>query len=140
MPARLDFDLPVSYRNIGNKSLPMATVTFLPAGASGREFQSWAIVDSGAEVSHFPADVCPVIGIPDFRTGIADTAKGIGGQVDTWVHIVHLRVFNIELNAPVAFADPFNFDYPLLGRLDVFSRFKICFRESRSVFHVATTP
>lgn len=140
MPVRLDFDLPVGYRQVGGRSFPLVSVTFLSVAPPGQEFHTWALVDSGAEVSYFDAAICPAIGIPDVRTGVYDPAGGVGGRADAWRHTVRMRVFNLELTAPVSFGDPFNFPFPLLGRLEVFNRFKICFRESRSVIHVATTP
>lgn len=85
-----------------------------------------ALVDSGADVTMFNVDVAADVGI-DLAARRAAGAVGIGGTARVYVCSVELEVEGLRFPADVHF----NADLPptvaLLGRRDVFARFRFGF-------------
>lgn len=136
----LNFDLPVKYQAIGNSTVkfPLVTIALLPVTSTGRKFQTAALVDSGANLPVFPEDHAHQIGIPDITTGPQRDLVGLGTGVG-WDHNIKLEVFGVTISALVAFTKA-KLPFPLLGREGFFVHFKLCFRQSKALIHVALTP
>jgi hypothetical protein len=88
----------------------------------------FAIVDSGADVSTFHADVAGLAGI-DLGTCRRAAAEGIGGSTAVFACQVKLEVEGRRFVAEVHFSSAIHPTIALLGRHDVFRQFQFGFDE-----------
>jgi hypothetical protein len=92
--------------------------------------------DASADITLLRRGDCEMLG-RELESGEMRHMGGIGsGLIRTFIHRVSLRLGTVEFPCRVAFAD--RQEVPrLLGRLDLFSRFKVCYDEVARVteFH-----
>jgi len=90
-------------------------------------------VDSGAAYSIMRAQLATVAGF-DFRQGQRTTVQvGSGEQLPVFLNRLPLQIGPYVIEARIAFCETFGLHFNLLGRLDVFSRFNISFREQEGL-------
>ncbi len=110
----------------------------VPIELKGRELVSYdAYVDSGAGYSIFHSDVAD-----DLEIKLEDGEKtyitvGDGSQIIVYLHKILVRIAEQEFEATIGFSRHLGIGFNIIGRLDLFDRFKICFDESEGVveFH-----
>jgi hypothetical protein len=85
-----------------------------------------ALVDSGADVSMFHLDIAVRLGI-DLSSCRTSAAVGVGGRTTTDVCDVELEIEGQRFPAEERFATGSPATTALLGRHDVFERFRFCF-------------
>lgn len=91
-------------------------------------------VDSGADLTLLKRSDCDNLGY-DLTTGALRLIGGISKTlVKTYVHQIQMRLGEIQFLCRVAFAE-IDAVPRLLGRLDVFHRFRICFEEAKRETH-----
>lgn len=116
------------------ESLPLLSVELKHKGQSQKV---WALVDSGADISLFNAEIAALLGItPD--TGHPDMLGGIAGDdIKIWLHPVELTVVgfpSIAIN--VAFTDTLTPDVMILGQKGFFDNFQIRFQRYKDQFEI----
>ena len=89
-----------------------------------------ALVDSGASISVFSADVAEVLGIK-VESGKRTSLGGVGGSIVGYEHQVELAIAQLRTFATVVFSKQYKIGFNLIGRQDVFDKFTICFNEKR---------
>ena len=89
-----------------------------------------ALVDSGANVSVFGADIAESLGI-DIESGKKIFLGGVGGRILGYEHNIGMEIAREQFQAKVVFSREFLVSFNLVGRRDVFERFTICFNEKR---------
>jgi len=94
-----------------------------------REFPQWMYVDSGADITMIPLSVGKLVGL---RRGTRDKSQRIFGvgrsSVPVLIKRVSMRLGSREFRCRVAWS--LVEDVPLLlGRMDVFKRFNVTFKE-----------
>jgi hypothetical protein len=97
----------------------------LPHPGSPRTRRFEAIIDSGASRCVFHSDIGRFIGL-DVPSGIRETAQGIGGLTDTYLHDIHLYI----PGGPVLIKASFKENLPvaaLLGMNGFFEHFRVTF-------------
>lgn len=100
-------------------------------------FRSFTLyVDSGASITTLTADDAAILGL-ELTKGAELDLRGISGSIKAYVHKVSLKIFDEEFEARLAFSES-NETPRLLGRLDIFNRFKICFDDYKSI--ISFTP
>jgi hypothetical protein len=111
----------------------MLRVRLNHGGAQTPEFL--ALLDSGADMSLFHADLAAYLGI-DLGTCQTTRSGGIGGQVMTYICPVLLEVESHSFNADVMFSSQVPSTVALLGRDNVFDTFRFGFdqRANRLLF------
>jgi hypothetical protein len=83
-------------------------------------------VDSGALISVFNKSDCAFLGYI-LNEGTPFTLTGVlGGSTQSYIHQIELRIGNEIVISRIAFTDGKNHKQ-LLGRIDVFNKFRICF-------------
>ena len=82
-----------------------------------------ALLDSGADMSMFHADLAVYLGF-DLGTCQSTQSGGIGGQVLTFICPVLLEVEKFSFNADVMFSSQIPSTVALLGRNNVFETFR----------------
>ena len=98
-----------------------------------------AIVDSGADVSTFPLDLASRLGIDLDDPGQCrrTRVRGVSGPGDAYSCAVEIEVEGRRFSSHVSFAPILT---AVLGQLDVFWHFRICFDERAEEFLVEPYP
>lgn len=91
-----------------------------------------ALVDSGATVSIFKADVALSLGL-DIEKGTEMYLGGVGGHIKGYQHEVHIEVAGKKFVCPIVFSHEYLVSFNLLGRQKFFKKFKIVFEEKRNL-------
>lgn len=89
-----------------------------------------ALVDSGANISIFGADVAESLGI-NIESGKEVYLSGVGGRILGYEHVIKFEIDQLVFAAKVIFSREFLVSFNLIGREDVFDKFTICFDEKR---------
>lgn len=99
----------------------------------GGKFTQWMYIDSGADITLIPLSVGKLVGLRRRKGDEPQRIMGVGGSsVSVIVKRVSMRLGSIEFRARVAWSQ--REDVPLLlGRMDVFRRFSITFREKLGI-------
>lgn len=93
--------------------------------------RSWAYVDSGATFSVFKASEAERLGFDLSSGGLIYLTVGDGGAIPVYIHHLTVRIGEEELYANIGFSEKLGVAFNLLGRADVFEKFKICFRDAK---------
>lgn len=113
------------YVRIGNKFFPI--IPFLVK--ADKEFVPVnALVDSGATISLFNADVGRALKL-DIEKGEKFYPTGISGKILTYLHEVIIKIGDFEIKTKVAFTDELAVKINLLGREDIFESFSVLFND-----------
>lgn len=91
-----------------------------------------ALVDSGASISIFKEEVAEQLGLK-IETGKEIYLGGIGGRIKGYIHQMKLKVADKTLVAPIVFSYEYKVSFSLLGRTNIFPRFRILFDEKNLV-------
>lgn len=103
--------------------------------AFGMPLEVRALIDSGATHSLFHAQVAEALGLPVLR-GRKMTVRGIGADVEAYVHRVRVKVLDEFFECDIAFTYGLTLNQNLLGRKDFFERHHIEFREDQKTIRV----
>jgi len=88
-----------------------------------------AYVDSGATYSVFTAQGADRLGLA-YRSGRRMYVQvGDGSFIPIYLYDLEIQVGKHRLMAPLGFSDRLGVRFNLLGRMDIFSHFKVCFDE-----------
>ena len=87
-----------------------------------------ALIDSGAVISIFKADIAKNLGIK-IEDGERRISVGISGKVEVFVHQLELKVFDKWFPCKIAFSEQFTASFNLLGREGFFERHLVTFNE-----------
>lgn len=113
------------YLRLRGKSAPIA-----PIELKGREWVSYdAYVDSGAGYSIFHSDVADDLEIKLEHGKKVFVTVGDGSQIIVYLHKLLVRVAGQEFWVTVGFSRHLGIGFNIIGRLDIFSKFRICFDE-----------
>jgi hypothetical protein len=92
-----------------------------------------AYVDSGAAYSIVHGDFARDVGF-DFERGLRILVTvGDGSLIPVFLHHVPLQIGPHRIEARMGFSNHLGIGFHLLGRLDVFEHFRVCFHERERV-------
>lgn len=115
-----------SYIRFGGRTLPLIGVTLFKKDSTPL-LPILALVDSGASVSLFDAEIAEALGIK-FSAGQKIMLEGIAGTRTAYVHEVHCSIKWYSFPCRIAFSRRLG-DLQILGRLDFFQRFIVLLDE-----------
>ena len=123
------------YRKMQSKVLgeilrPIADVNLQTR--KGRWIKYEAFIDSGADITIIPYSVGKYMGFEMKEENLVQFQGVAGKNVPTILTKVKMRIGSVELEPRVAWA-LIEEAPPLLGRLDIFDRFNITFKEKEGV-------
>lgn len=112
---------------------PVLRVRLSHAGTQTPEIL--ALLDSGADMSMFHADLATFLGI-DLSACTATVSRGVGGEAHTYICDIQLEVERSSFRASVMFSNEVPSTLALLGRDNVFEKFRFGFdqRSGRVLF------
>lgn len=115
---------------------PLIPVQFLPEGDT-EPFCFEVLVDSGADICIFPAEIGELIGL-DIYSGVRRNVSGITGASEPYyVHDIRLSVGGqrFSLEAGFMFNPPKDW-YGVLGQKGFFDKFKVSFDYAKKEIEV----
>ncbi len=95
---------------------------------NNQKIRTDAIIDSGASISIFKADIAKAIGI-DLKKGVKRIFQGASAKLVGYVHKVTLIIDSFRFKCKVAFSDDLQTSFNLLGRESVFDKFLLKLNE-----------
>ena len=117
------------YARKGSQHFPVVDISLtVPA----RPLTVKALVDSGASISVFRAEVLEYLNIPLTR-GERVYLEGVGGRILGYRHRIPARVGFTLLMLPIVFSKELTVSFNLLGRDGFFERFMVIFDERRRI-------
>lgn len=101
----------------------------LEVWSDGRWIGLEAYVDSGATYSIFHTDVAEILSL-DYRQGRKIMVRvGDGKQIPVYLHKLPVQFAGHKFTAVIGFSQSLGVGFNLLGRIDFFDRFRICFND-----------
>ncbi len=88
-----------------------------------------AYVDSGAGYCVFHARIAEMLGLRLEDGEKIYVTVGDGSQIVVYIHKIKIRLAGKEIDANVGFSKHLGIGFNIIGRLDVFDRFVVCFDE-----------
>lgn len=98
------------------------------SGLKGKEWVEFrAFVDSGAGFSIFTYDALEVLGL-DVRKGKREFVKiGDGSFIEVFAFRLPVKLAGREFEAKVGFSRSLGVGFNIIGRRNIFDRFRVCF-------------
>ena len=92
-----------------------------------------AYVDSGASYSIFHSNITEILGLK-LEEGKKDyITVGDGSQIIVYLHKIIVKIAGQEFESTTGFSRNLGIGFNIIGRLDIFDRFIICFVESEKI-------
>jgi hypothetical protein len=121
--------MPIDSPTFGRIYRPIVLVEVRSRSGEWKSF--YLEVDSGAPISVLNKSDCVFLGYR-LDEGTPFALKGVlGGSTQSYIHQIELKIGNENVIARIAFTDGKNHKQ-LLGRIDVFNKFRICFTDKGS--------
>ena len=118
-----------NYTKFQGRFLPIISIRL--KGKEWVEFR--AFVDSGAGYSIFQAEMAEILGLRLENGTESYVTVGDGSQIKVYIHRVKVKIAELEFDASIGFSRHLGIGFNIIGRLDIFDRFKVCFDESERV-------
>lgn len=93
-------------------------------------FKNWAFVDSGATYSLFNEGFALDMGLDLSKSLQRYIVVGDGGYIPASFVKMPLKIEDVELLAEIGFSPKLGVGFNLLGRKDVFEKFRVCFSDA----------
>jgi len=92
---------------------------------------STALVDSGATISVFRADIALNLGLT-IEKGKKIYLGGVGGHIKGYIHVLKVEIAKKSFLCPIVFSYEYFVSLNLLGRAEFFKRYRIVFEEKKN--------
>ena len=92
-----------------------------------------AFVDSGASYSIFKAEIGDILGLEMEKGNKILITVGNGSLIVVYIHRLIIQIDDEEFEAEIGFSKQLGIGFNIIGRKDIFERFKICFDEKEKV-------
>lgn len=99
--------------------------------------QTYALLDSGANVSLFEAWVAERVGLP-IEKGKKRFLTGIGGRILAYEHLIPVRIVDYKFSLKIAFSRELDVSVNLLGQDNFFDHFVVSFDRAQKVIQLTT--
>ena len=119
------------YREV-SKGL-FAPLVNLQIWTGGRWVECDAYVDSGATYSIFHTDMAAILGLAYQKGRKIMIRVGDGNLIPVYLHKLPVQFAGHKFNAVIGFSQSLGVGFNLLGRIDFFDRFKICFNDKERI-------
>ena len=120
-----------SYRAV-SKGI-FAPIINLEIWTDGRWLEVDAYVDSGATYSIFHTDVAAILGINYSNGRKLMIRVGDGKLIPVYLHKLPVKFAGYKFAAVIGFSANLGVGFNLLGRVDFFDRFRICFNDKEKI-------
>ena len=119
------------YIQFRNRFLPIVPIRFRLGNNDWVEFKAYA--DSGAGYSVFHERVIEILGL-ELEDGYKEyVTVGDGSLIPVYMHRIVVQLALEEFDAMIGFSKQLGIGFNIIGRRDIFERFKVCFMENERV-------
>ena len=119
------------YIQFRNRFLPIVPIRFRLGNNDWVEFKAYA--DSGAGYSVFHESVIEILGL-ELEDGYKEyVTVGDGSLIPVYMHRIVVQLALEEFDAMIGFSKQLGIGFNIIGRRDIFERFKVCFMENERV-------
>jgi len=119
------------YIQFKNRFLPIVPIKFGLGNTDWVEFTAY--VDSGAGYSVFHESVIEILGL-ELEDGRKEyVTVGDGSLIPVYMHRIVIQLALEEFEAMIGFSKQLGIGFNIIGRRDIFERFKVCFTENERV-------
>lgn len=101
-----------------------------------RKIDTDALIDSGATFSVFQPAIADYLGIK-IDSGKKIILGGVGGKIKGYLHRLNINVSDKVFACPVVFSREYLVSFNLLGRKEVFEKFRIIFDEKKRMVELS---
>ena len=132
-----DFVMKLPYLKFRDRFLPIVSI-WLKGSEEWGEFK--AFVDSGAGYSIFKSEMAEILGLRLENGKMEYVTVGDGSQIKVYIHKIPVKLADEVFEAAIGFSRRLGIGFNIIGRLDIFNRFTVCFDESEKIveFHTKT--
>ena len=110
-----------------------APMVDLQIWADGTWIECDAYVDSGATYSIFHTEMASILGL-NYKNGRRFMIRvGDGKLIPVYLHKLPIRFAGYKFNARLGFSESLGVGFNLLGRVDFFDQFRICFNDKEKI-------
>jgi hypothetical protein len=92
-----------------------------------------AFVDSGASYSIFKAEIGDILGLEMEKGNKILITVGDGSLIVVYLHRLIIQIGDEKFEAEIGFSKQLGIGFNIIGRKDIFERFKVCFDEKEKV-------
>jgi hypothetical protein len=117
----------IPYVQFRGKFSPIVPIRLKHRNGEWTEFKAY--VDSGASYSIFRAEIADILELKLEDGEKAYVTVGNGSLIPVYSHQITIQLAEEEFKATIGFSKRLGIGFNILGRKDVFERFKICFDE-----------
>jgi predicted aspartyl protease len=118
------------YLKFRGRLLPIVSI-WMKGLQEGVEFK--ALVDSGAAYSVFQAEMAEILDLRLEQGKENYVCVGDGSMIKVYLHRIPVKLAGQEFEALIGFSRRLGIGFNIIGRLDIFDSFKICFDESEAI-------
>lgn len=97
---------------------------------AGKKKEFYALIDSGATISVFRAEVADSLGLI-IEKGKETYLGGVGGRIKGYIRPINIEIAGKNFNCPIVFSREYLVSFNLLGRESFFPKFRIIFEEKK---------
>lgn len=120
-----------SYREVSRGLF--APIINLQIWTGGRWVECDAYIDSGATYSIFHTDMAAILGLTYHQGRKVMIRVGDGKLIPVYLHKLPVQFAGQKFRAMIGFSESLGVGFNLLGRIDFFDRFRICFNDKEKV-------
>lgn len=95
----------------------------------------YALIDSGATISVFRAEVADSLGLI-IEKGKEIYLGGVGGRIKGYIHTQNVEIAGKNFHCPIVFSREYLVSFNLLGREAFFPKFRIIFEEKKKLLQL----
>ena len=100
----------------------------LSIALAGTKKEFYALIDSGATISVFRAEVADELSVK-IESGKETYLGGVGGRIKGYIHTMEVEIAGNTFRCPIVFSREYLVSFSLLGREAFFPKFTIIFEE-----------
>ena len=110
-------------------------VPMIPLRVKGvdRWYDVWTFVDSGATYSIFEAAEAERLGIKMEEGRKMMIVVGDGSFIPVYLHNLTVQIGEEKFETEVGFSSHLGIGFNLMGRKDIFNKFKVCFSDYKGI-------
>lgn len=101
--------------------------------SSSTETEFKAYVDSGASYSIFRAEITDILGLRLEKGEKIYVTVGDGSLIPVYLHQITVQLAEETFSAAIGFSRQLGIGFNIIGRKDIFEKFKVCFNEKEKI-------
>jgi len=119
------------YIQFQKKFSPIVPIRLRHRNKEWTEFKAY--VDSGASYSIFRAEITDILGLRLEKGEKIYVTVGDGSLIPVYLHQITVQLAEETFSAAIGFSRQLGIGFNIIGRKDIFEKFKVCFNEKEKI-------